>query len=109
MSLSLRDQLQAWIKKEGYVSYNSVKYAVENGLLGRLYRITTAERELRPSHSPMIEAIEKNGYIVGYKYNSENESLSELKEGFYVGENDQNQIFQEDCGLVHKTILLSLF
>jgi len=31
------------------------------------YKLSNAERRLRPSESPMIAAVEEKGYIVGYR------------------------------------------
>lgn len=65
---SLRQQLNNEIKRKGYLSYEEmVKICLEEG-----YRISNAERRLRKSESPEIEAVmgvSKRGtsYVKGWK------------------------------------------
>ena len=67
MKKSLRQQLNDLIRARGEVSYNEIKDKCESGYFGAYYRITTAERRLRKSESPAIEAVIKDGYIKSYK------------------------------------------
>jgi hypothetical protein len=67
MKNSLKAQLNFLIKSRGEISYQEIKEKCESGYFGKYYRITTAERRLRHSESPEVEAVEKNGYIISYK------------------------------------------
>lgn len=67
--MSLRQSLNDLIKSQGYVTYQEVEVFCERGG----YKISNAERRLRKSESPMIEAVlgkKKSGgtAIVGYKW-----------------------------------------
>jgi hypothetical protein len=68
MKNSIKEKLNSYIKLKGIVPYNEIKEKCETGYFGKYYRISTAERRLRPSESPDIEAIYQNGYIVSYKH-----------------------------------------
>ena len=60
---SLKNELQRIIRERGYLSTNQVEaYCKEHG-----YKMSNAERRLRVSDSPMIEAVTKNGAIIGYR------------------------------------------
>lgn len=41
------------------------------------YKLSNAERRLRPSESPEIERVFKKGYIIGYAYNQVSEKRIE--------------------------------
>ncbi len=50
------------------------------------YKLSNAERRLRPSESPNIERVMKNGAIVGYKYievQSANPAHSRIPDWFF--------------------------
>lgn len=65
--MSLKKELNEWIKCEQFVSYNDVEvYCKEN-----YYRIETATRRLRKSESPNVKAVFKKTYITGWKYVAE--------------------------------------
>ena len=66
--ISLRQKLNEYIRIKGTVSYFEIKDKVENGYFGRRYKISNAERRLRESESPDIEAIIQGGHIVSYKH-----------------------------------------
>jgi len=65
---SLKERLNNWIKRDGFVPYQDIKDACESGIFGRKYRIGTAERRLRDSESPDIEKVEPRGFVEGYKW-----------------------------------------
>jgi len=65
--MSLKQQLHDWIKRDGYVPYQDIKQACENGSLGQYYKISNAERRLRQSESPLIESVKEKNYIKGYR------------------------------------------
>jgi hypothetical protein len=65
--MSLKDKLNKWIQKKGEVKHEDVKFACENNFFGKKYKISTAERRLRPSESPEVETVERNGAIYLYK------------------------------------------
>jgi hypothetical protein len=64
--MSLHKKLNDWIKDEQgrTVPIESIERQV--GEWG--YKISNYERRLRPSESPNIERVFKNGAIVGYRY-----------------------------------------
>jgi hypothetical protein len=66
MKDGLRQRLNNWIKAEqGQIVYvDSIERQVK--LWG--YKISNYERRLRPSESPNIERVMKNGAIVGYRW-----------------------------------------
>lgn len=66
MKESLRTKLNNWIKSENgkMISFDAIERQVK--LWG--YKMSNAERQLRPSLSPDIERVEKNGAIIGYRY-----------------------------------------
>lgn len=68
MKDGLRTKLNDWIKAEGgkLVPIDAIERQVK--LWG--YKISNYERRLRPSESPDIERVFKNGVIVGYKLKS---------------------------------------
>ena len=68
MFIGLKKQLQDWIEKDGYVSFNDIRKFCEEGWSGKFYKTSTAERRLRPSESPMIEPVENGNYIKGYRW-----------------------------------------
>lgn len=68
MKQSLREQLNNWIQRQGYVSYSEVKLACESGKFKRYYKISNAERRLRRSESPNVEAEMQGKYIKGYRW-----------------------------------------
>lgn len=65
---SLKQNLNEWIRNAGYVSHTDIRIACETGKFGRTYRLSNAERRLRPSESPDIEEVMENGYIIAYKH-----------------------------------------
>lgn len=68
MKTSLRVKLNSYIQARGQVSYQEIKQLCESGYFGRIYRISNAERRLRKSESPDIEAIEEGGAIKNYRH-----------------------------------------
>jgi len=62
----LRQKLNDYIKGENgaFVSHDTVKQLCKQWG----YRESNAERRLRPSESPNVERIMKNGAIVGYRW-----------------------------------------
>jgi hypothetical protein len=66
MRTSLREQLNSYIRINGKVSYNTIKDLVETGFFGKVYKISNAERRLRQSESPDVEAEYENGHIKSY-------------------------------------------
>lgn len=70
MAESLIKQLNNWIKNANgeMVTIDALEKQVK--VWG--YKISNYERRLRPSNSPNVEAIKKDGYIVGYKWKENN-------------------------------------
>jgi len=64
--MSLRVKLNDWIKSENgkMVSFSAIEH--QTRLWG--YKVSNAERCLRPSSSPDLERVFKNGAIIGYYY-----------------------------------------
>jgi len=75
MKTSLRKHLNDWIRQEGYVSYNQVREYCDI----HYYRMETARRKLRPSDSPLVEAITKRGVIIGWKWKGTDPTLIEWR------------------------------
>ena len=74
--MSLKQRLNDWIKNEqGRIVFIDV---IERQVREWGFKISNAERRLRPSDSPNIERVFKNGAIVGYRWMPR---LSDLKEG----------------------------
>lgn len=65
---SLKDRLNDFIQARGQVDFNYLKQLLESGHFGRKYKLNNLERRLRPSESPCVEPIEKNGVLVGYRW-----------------------------------------
>ena len=63
MKKSLKSALTEMIWSRGYVSMAQV----EEYCKAHRYRLSNAERRLRESESPTIEAVREKGYIIGYK------------------------------------------
>lgn len=62
-TMSLKSDLQRIIWERGYISIDQVEaYCKEHR-----YKLSNAERRLRESESPIIEAVRERGYIIGYK------------------------------------------
>jgi|TARA_Y100000034_G_scaffold130247_1_gene188197 hypothetical protein len=81
--MGLKKELTTWIRNQGEVSYKEIEeYCKEN-----YYKVSNAERCLRPSSSPQIEAIKKKRYITGYRWIGSGmeaetkEAFKEAKEG----------------------------
>lgn len=68
MKQSLREKLNLYIRQKGTVSWLEVKEICETGKFGRTYKLSNAERRLRQSESPDVEAIEEHGHIVSYRW-----------------------------------------
>lgn len=69
MRNSLHKNLNRYIQVNGTVSYNTIKDLVETGFWGRKFRMSTAERKLRPSNSPEVESVmNEHGVIVAYRW-----------------------------------------
>ena len=70
VKLSLKQQLQDWIKRDGEVSWTDVVYACNSGKFGRTYKPSNGERRLRASESPEIETVmsENGKYIKSYRH-----------------------------------------
>lgn len=64
--MSLRSQLNQIIKERKGELLTIGELEVLCKRLG--YKLSNAERRLRPSDSPEIERVMKNGYIIGYRY-----------------------------------------
>lgn len=64
--VGLRERLNEWIKAEGgkMVPFGAIEH--QTRLWG--YKVSNAERCLRPSSSPNLERVFKNGAIIGYRY-----------------------------------------
>lgn len=64
--MSLKTTLNQIIKERngGIVSLQEIEQICRN----MQYKLSNAERRLRPSESPNIERVMKNGAIIGYKY-----------------------------------------
>ena len=62
--MSLKSKLNEAIRINGTMTYNELKNMTEE--LG--YKVDNMTRRLRPSESPDIESVKKNGAIVAYKY-----------------------------------------
>ena len=63
--MSLRKDLNEAIKQAGWLSIDEIETIAK--LNGK--KISNAERRLRPSDSPMVEATRnEKGYITGYKW-----------------------------------------
>ena len=65
---SLRIKLNQYIQQNQVVSYGDIKQKVESGFFGKVYRMSNAERRLRQSESPDIEAEIIDGVIRNYKW-----------------------------------------
>lgn len=73
----LKIQLQNLIEKYHFMSYDEIKRFCESGQSGKFYRMSTAERRLRPSESPMIEAVYSDrGFVKGYKFRKKEQQLN---------------------------------
>ena len=68
MKTSLREKLNTLIAQRGVVTWLEIKDLVESGKLGRKFKLSNAERRLRASESPMVEAIMEHGHISAYKW-----------------------------------------
>jgi hypothetical protein len=64
--MSLKSTLNQMIKDRngGIVTINEIEAFCHTAH----YKLSNAERRLRPSESPNIERVMKNGAIIGYKY-----------------------------------------
>jgi hypothetical protein len=76
--MSLYTKLHEFIKKNKRVSYQDIVDGCQSGLFGKIYKPSNAERRLRPSESPEIRTIRKNGSIAYYEYRSD-EEIEELR------------------------------
>jgi hypothetical protein len=65
---SLHQQLNDWVRKDGYVSHTAIEKACDNSVFGRYYKISNAERRLRKSESPFVETVYDGKAIIGYKW-----------------------------------------
>jgi len=65
--MSLKKNLNEYIKLKGEVEYQDLKLKCETGYWGRYYRATTMERRLR-NESLEVQAVYENGTIKRYKY-----------------------------------------
>jgi len=74
---SLKKQLNNWIQREGYVSYNDIKKSCEDRSFGKYYRITTAERRLR--EIMLVSPVKEGGAVVGYQWIEPPKMLPEFK------------------------------
>lgn len=61
--MSLKSELQKIIRERGYMSTAQV----EEYCKAHRYKLSNAERRLRESESPNVEAVKEKGYIIGYK------------------------------------------
>ena len=62
--MTIKQKLYEVIKQRGYITYNDLEdICHEIGC-----KIATAERILRPSSSPQVKRIEKNGAIIRYEW-----------------------------------------
>lgn len=69
--MSLKSELQKLIRERGYMSIDDIEaYCKRNN-----YKLSNAERRLRSSESPMIEAVRKDNYIIGYRPKRYNETI----------------------------------
>lgn len=74
---SLKKQLQEWVMRDGYVSYNDIKKSCEDRSFGKHYRITTAERRLR--EIVFVSPVKEGGAVVGYQWIEPPKVLPEYK------------------------------
>lgn len=63
---SLRQKLNNLIRQRQSITWLEIKVLCESGKLGRLYRISNAERRLRASESPDVTTEMHNGHIIRY-------------------------------------------
>ncbi len=68
MKQSLKEQLNNLIRQRGKLSWVEIKQMCESGSLGRIYKVSNAERRLRHSENPDIETVEEHGHIVNYRW-----------------------------------------
>lgn len=61
--MGLKSNLNKIIEERGEISLNELEEYCHKAH----YKLSYAERELRPSASPNIEGVWKNGAIIGYK------------------------------------------
>ena len=78
--MSLKFTLQAEIKQRGYLSIDELEVLVKK----LKYKLSTAERRLRKSESPMIKSVmdktqDNRDYIKGYSY-EESPAVKEIRE-----------------------------
>lgn len=62
MKESLKTKLHNHIKQNGHINLQDLRQVCDKWG----YKTSTAERELRPSKSPNIKELRKNGAIIGY-------------------------------------------
>ena len=61
--MSLRSNLITLIWQRGYLSLDDIEAYCKV----HRFKLSNAERRLRPSESPTIVSVERNGAIIGYK------------------------------------------
>lgn len=64
MKESLKTKLHKTISEAGFVTYNQLEQLVHEWG----FKLATAERTLRPSISPEIRQVKKNGAIIRYEW-----------------------------------------
>lgn len=103
--MSLKNNLQQIIKDRngGIVSIDEIAdYCKKAG-----FKLSNAERRLRPSDSPGIQRVFKKGYIIGYKYekNSEKENFTEQTEKVKIPSNtEKRQLSMREMRNYHGSI-----
>ncbi len=68
MKQSLREQLNNLIRQRGSVPWKEIKEICDKGSMGRIYKLSNAERRLRQSESPNVETVMEHGHIIAYKW-----------------------------------------
>lgn len=68
MKASINQKLNQLIQHRGRIFHQELKLMAEGRYFGRPYRMSTIERELRPSRSPFVKTVEVNGSIREYSW-----------------------------------------
>jgi hypothetical protein len=66
MKKPLIKQLNEYIQFHGEVYHNDIKQKCETGYWGRYYKISNAERRLRPSDSPHVFPVMEGNHVKKY-------------------------------------------
>ena len=93
--MSLKTTLNQIIRERngGTVSINEIEAFCHKAN----YKLSNAERRLRPSESPGIERVIKNGAIVGYRYMPSGEGITITSDNFRQLQADGAKIMNGCC------------